>query len=64
MAKAGFRILDSDLHLMEPPNLYERYLDQAYRDRRPQATSSRAGHYAGWIIDGQPVPPWTGTPRC
>ena len=63
MAKAGFRILDSDLHLMEPPDLYERYLDQGYRDRRPQATSSRAGHYAGWIVDSQPVPPWTENPE-
>ena len=48
MAKAGFRILDNDLHLMEPPDLYERYLDPRYRDRVPRTTADRAGHYAGW----------------
>ena len=36
MAKAGYRILDSDLHLMEPPDLFQRYLDPAYRDRMPR----------------------------
>ena len=60
MAKAGFRILDSDLHLMEPPDLYERYLDPRYRDRVPRATADRAGHYAGWMVDGRPIPPWIG----
>ena len=63
MAKSGYRILDSDLHLMEPPDLYERYMDERYRDRMPQATAAGAGHYAGWTIDGRPVPPWTGTPE-
>ena len=59
MAKSGFRILDSDLHLMEPPDLYQRYLDQAYLDRAPFPTSNHAGHYAGWMLNGQLVPPWT-----
>jgi len=64
MAKAGFRILDSDLHLMEPPDLYERYLDHKYRGHAPRATSSdRAGHYAGWMLDGQLIPPWTVNPQ-
>ena len=58
MAKAGYRILDSDLHLMEPPDLFQRYLDPAYRDRMPRATASGAGHYARWEVEGQPVPPW------
>jgi len=58
MARNGFRILDSDLHLMEPPDLYQRYLEPAFQDRAPQATYDRPGHYAGWVIEGQPVPPW------
>ena len=33
--KNGYRVLDSDLHLMEPPDIYERYLESAYRDRAP-----------------------------
>jgi len=27
MAKNGFKILDSDMHIMEPPDLWERYID-------------------------------------
>ena len=61
--KSGLPILDSDLHLMEPPNMYQRYLDPSYRDRAPRATSSGAGHYAGWVVAGRPVPPWTGDPE-
>ena len=37
MSKAGFRVLDSDLHVIEPSDLYDRYLDPAYRDRRRHA---------------------------
>ena len=27
MAKHRFKILDSDMHIMEPPDLWERYID-------------------------------------
>ena len=37
MSKAGFRVLDSDLHVIEPSDLYDRCLDPAYRDRRRHA---------------------------
>jgi uncharacterized protein len=33
MAKNGFRILDSDMHVMEPPDLWQRYIDSRYRAR-------------------------------
>ena len=29
--KNGFRIFDSDLHCVEPPDLWERYIDKTYR---------------------------------
>ncbi len=32
MAKGGFRIIDSDMHIMEPPDLWQRYTDKKYRD--------------------------------
>ncbi len=32
MAKGGFRIIDSDMHIMEPPDLWQRYTDKMYRD--------------------------------
>ena len=32
MAKDGYRIIDSDMHIMEPPDLWQRYTDKKYRD--------------------------------
>ena len=31
MAKGGYRIIDSDMHIMEPPDLWQRYTDKKYR---------------------------------
>src|SRR5262245_57258805 len=31
--KDGLRFVDSDMHVMEPPDLFERYLDPRFRDR-------------------------------
>ena len=33
MAKNGFKILDSDIHIMEPADLWDRYLDEPYKGR-------------------------------
>jgi hypothetical protein len=35
MVKNGLRVMDSDLHLMEPPDLFERYWRQSIRPERP-----------------------------
>ena len=34
--KQGFRVLDSDLHTMEPDGLWERYLDEPFKRFAPQ----------------------------
>ena len=31
MAKNGFKVFDSDMHIMEPPDLWERYIDPEFR---------------------------------
>src|SRR5260370_38555064 len=36
MARNGFFVLDSDLHMMEPDDLWVRYLDEAYRANPPR----------------------------
>ena len=58
MAKNGYKVLDSDLHLMEPADLFDKYMDPLLRERGPKATAKGAGHYARWTLDGSPVPPW------
>lgn len=36
MARNGYRIVDSDMHLIEPPDLWQRYIDPAYADQAPR----------------------------
>ena len=40
MARNGFRILDSDMHIMEPPDLWERYLEPEFRSLAPRGATS------------------------
>ena len=39
MATNGFKVLDSDIHVIEPGDLWLRYLEPKYRDRAPKATN-------------------------
>src|SRR5712691_11613461 len=36
MAKDGFKVMDSDMHIVEPADLWERYIDPAFKDRAPR----------------------------
>src|SRR5262245_30865363 len=36
MATQGFRVFDSDLHVLEPADLWERYIDPKFKDRAPR----------------------------
>src|SRR4029453_52257 len=40
MAKNGFKIIDSDMHIMEPPDLSERYIDAKFRALAPRGVTS------------------------
>jgi uncharacterized protein len=57
--KDGLRFVDSDMHVMEPPDLFERYLDPKFRDRvsvRVGADGRPNRGPAGTIlIDGEPT---------
>jgi predicted TIM-barrel fold metal-dependent hydrolase len=44
MAKNGFRVLDSDLHIIEPPDLWARYIDAPFKHRAPRG-------FADWVLD-------------
>ncbi len=45
MAKSGFRVMDSDLHTMEPDGLWEKYLERAVQEIRA-ALHARRGERA------------------
>ena len=44
MAKAGFRVLDSDIHIIEPPDLWDRYIDAPFKGQAPRG-------FAEWVLD-------------
>lgn len=41
MAKQGFQIIDAEMHVMEPVDLWDRYIDAEFRDRAPKRLSER-----------------------
>ena len=38
-----FKVLDSDIHIIEPPDLWQRYIDTEFRDRAPYGLTEDAG---------------------
>ncbi len=55
MAKNGFLIFDSDMHIMEPPDLWERYIDPEFRSIAPRGRISENVRDLGLIFpDGEP----------
>src|SRR5213592_3504977 len=44
MAHNGFRVLDSDIHILEPPDLWERYIDAPFKHQAPRG-------FAEWVLD-------------
>ncbi|MBI2203118.1 MAG: amidohydrolase family protein [Candidatus Rokubacteria bacterium] len=55
--KDGLRFVDSDMHIMEPPDLFDRYLDAAFRPRvvAPIGADGKAKRGAPIVIDGLPA---------
>ena len=62
MAKGGYRIVDSDMHIMEPPDLWQRYTDKRYRDyAQVGVTSDNVRDLRTVHPDGTP---WGAPPRA
>jgi len=55
MAKNGFRVFDSDMHVMEPPDLWQRYIAPEFRSQAPRGRTSDNVRDLGLIFpDGEP----------
>jgi predicted TIM-barrel fold metal-dependent hydrolase len=64
MAKNGFRIMDSDIHVDEPPDLWAKYIDPKFRDRAPAVKNRDTGFgLVGWHFDGRPFPAYIDRPE-
>jgi predicted TIM-barrel fold metal-dependent hydrolase len=63
MAKDGFRVMDSDMHVFEPADLWQRYIDPAYVERAPVGLN-REFRDLGVQVDGKilPIPRRTENP--
>lgn len=57
MARDGFRVFDSDMHVLEPPDAWQRYIERRFRDRAPRGMS---GHPRDFRVevDGTVFPDW------
>ena len=51
--KNGFKILDSDMHLREPANLWDKYMEPEWHERAPKILSSTARSSAMVMVDGK-----------
>ena len=56
MAKNGFKVFDSDMHIVEPADLWARYIDPAYKDRAPKGLR-RHPRDLGVQVAGHTFPP-------
>ncbi len=54
MAKNGYKVFDSDLHIMEPVDLWQRYMDSRYRDQAPMGLNRHATDLQMVHPDGRP----------
>ena len=50
--KDGMRFVDCDMHIMEPQDLFDRYLDASFKDRVSSMVGADGASRANWYIDG------------
>ena len=61
MARQGFRVMDSDLHVIEPRSLWDDYLDPKFRGRITTMPDSQGQMRAQ--VDGKVLPPYVDRPE-
>ncbi len=57
--KDGFRIVDSDLHVIELGDVYRNHLDPQYQNVAPKFLGWSAANFPHWDVQGQIIPPWS-----
>jgi uncharacterized protein len=53
MAKNGFKVLDSDMHILEPPDLWQRFIDSKFKHYAPRGTTDHVRDLRMVGPDGQ-----------
>jgi predicted TIM-barrel fold metal-dependent hydrolase len=63
MARDGFKIVDSDIHVVEPHDLWERYMEPRFKDRAPRFASIEGSATEGWQFEGRVFPAYLDRPE-
>src|SRR5438093_5697976 len=63
MARQGFKVMDSDIHVTEPADLWEKYMEPAYKDRAPQFAVSPSQPGLRWRFEGKAFPAFMDLPE-
>ena len=58
MTKNGMKVLDSDMHLMEPVDLWDRYIDAKFKADAPRGVTSENVRDFAWFT------PMAGSGAC
>src|SRR5579883_261316 len=57
MGKNGFAVMDSDMHIMEPPDLWERYIDPEFKSQAPRGLTSDNVRDLRILLPGESISP-------
>ena len=49
----GFKVFDADAHVVYPPDLWSRFLDERHRDRVGRRAPAGLDHYNPVTVDGR-----------
>ena len=55
MAKPAYRVISADSHTVEPPDLWEQWLEKKYLDTAPKLVEDKDGGHA-WLYMGATTP--------
>ena len=61
--KDGFRIIDSDIHVIELDEVYRDHLDPQYHAVAPRFLGWSEANFPHWDVQGRIIPPWSAWPE-
>src|SRR5438270_13836814 len=50
----GYKVVDADTHLMEPPWLWERFMEDAYKSQAPKIGEAPESGRRTFLVEGEP----------
>ena len=63
MAKQGFKVMDSDIHVMEPPDVWMNYIEPKFKEQAPQVKRlASAGDVNVWRFVDKSFPAFSDLP--